>query len=130
MESRELMLIKRLKTASGKILALEDRLLPAHICQRYPEDELKTQNICPDLLDRHPDTVFASMAYHFISRPLGREEQIIVGQNTPEPVLQRIGEYFDDAGRCFLYSRYAFVSDLVDVCYRYERNDNQFTLIG
>jgi len=127
-KSDKIMLIRRLKLASGKILALEDRILPAHVPDRYSDKELEEVNINPNLLERYPDTITKRMKYYFVSQPLNQQENDLLKVTPATPLLQRIGEYFNSAGDCFMVGRHIFVSELIDLSYEFEKTDDFWIL--
>jgi DNA-binding GntR family transcriptional regulator len=127
-KSDKTVLIRRLKLASGKILALEDRILPAHVPDRYSEKELEEVNINPNLLERYPDTETKRMKYYFVSHPLTQEENELLKVAKATPFLQRIGEYFNSVGDCFMVGRHIFVSELIDLSYEFEKKDDSWIL--
>lgn len=122
------MLIRRIKMFSGKILALEDRILPERILKRYSDKELEKENINPTLLGKYPDTDIAKMRYYFISKPLAQEETDILKIRKGTSFLQRIGEYYNSAGECFMIGRHTFVTTQIHVSYEFEKIDNSWRL--
>ena len=117
-------LIRRIKMSSGDILALEDRILSKHIIERYTKDELKNENINPTLLGKYPDTDSIRFKYYFVSKPLNQIEAKILKQKEGSHFLQRIGEYYNFAGECFMVGRHIFVSTHIHVSYEFEITDD------
>ena len=127
-QSEPTVLIRRLKMSSGKILALEDRILPEHILARYTEQEIENENINPNLLEKFPDTETKKMKYYFVSKELSPEEAKILNFAEGTPLLQRIGEYHNSAGECFMTGRHIFVDTKIHVSYEYEKNKDSWNL--
>ncbi|MCF8070529.1 MAG: GntR family transcriptional regulator [Desulfobacterales bacterium] len=125
--SEKKMLIRRIKLSSGKILALEDRVLPASIVERYSDKELENENINPNLLEKYPDTQTIKMKYYFVSKPLTQNEADLLKIKKGSHFLQRIGEYFNTAEECFMIGRQIFISQ-INVAYEFERRDDFWML--
>lgn len=121
-------LIRRLKISSGKILALEDRILPDHVCKRYSKQAFENENINPTLLEKYPDTQAKKMKYYFVSKPLSREEADLLNLEMGTSFLQRIGEYHNSAGECFMIGRHIFVETKIHVSYEFEKNGTFWNL--
>ena len=115
------MLVRRIKLSGGKVLALEDRILPRRVVERYSENELDKENINPNLLEKYPDTDAIKMKYYFISKPLTQEEADILKMKRGASFLQRIGEYYNSAGDCFMVGRHIFVAAQIHVSYEFEK---------
>jgi len=126
--SEKKVLVRRLKLASGKILALEDRVLPAYVLGRYTEEELEKENISPTLTHRYPDTVPDRMRLHFVSKSLSKEESKLLKVDEGTTFLQRIGEYYNPVGECFMLSRYIVVSEKIAFSYTLERKEDHVIL--
>ena len=126
--SDNLILIRRLKSFSGKILALEDRILPDHVVDRYTDEELKKENICPFLLGRYPDTDLAKFRYYFSTYKTSKAVSGILHKDEGTPFLQRIGEYYNSNDECFMVGRHIFITDEIKVCYEVEKVDDFWVL--
>jgi DNA-binding GntR family transcriptional regulator len=126
--SEENMLIRRIKISSGTILALEDRILPVHVVERYSKEELENENINPNLLEKYPDTYAKHMKYYFVSSPLSIEEADLLKIKNETSFMQRIGEYYNSEGECFMTGRHIFISKNVNVSYEYERRSDHWRL--
>ena len=126
--SEDKILIRRIKKSSGVILALEDRILPAHVVERYSKEELENENINPNLLEKYPDTYAKHMKYYFVSMPLTLEETDLLKIKKKSSFLQRIGEYYNSEGECFMIGRHIFVSKNINVSYEYERMADHWRL--
>lgn len=126
--SEETVLIRRLKLDSGTPLALEERILPSHVARRYSEREFETENICPDLLGRYPDTQFEQLRYVFVSHPLNKTEKKLLGIKNQGAFLQRMGEYFNPLNECFMISRLIIASDRINLSYAYKKKGNVWVL--
>lgn len=126
--SEKTVLIRRLKLDSGTPLALEERILPLHVAQRYSEQEFETESICPDLLGRYPDTQIEQLKYVFVSQPLNKDEKKLLNIKTQDAFLQRMGEYFNPLDECFMISRLIIASDRVNLSYAYKKQDNDWIL--
>ena len=113
-------LIRRIKMSSGNILALEDRILPKSIIERYTREELETENINPTLLGKYPDTDSLRFKYYFVSKPLNQVEADLLKKKKGSHFLQRIGEYYNFSGECFMIGRHIFVSTQIHVSYEFE----------
>ncbi|MBU1697012.1 MAG: GntR family transcriptional regulator [Proteobacteria bacterium] len=127
-KSEDKMLIRRIKKSSGVILALEDRILPAHVVERYSKEELENENINPNLLEKYPDTYAKHMKYYFVSMPLTLEETDLLKIKNKFSFLQRIGEYYNSEGECFMIGRHIFISKNINVSYEYERTADHWNL--
>jgi len=127
-KSEDKMLIRRIKKSSGIILALEDRILPAHVVERYSKAELENENINPNLLEKYPDTYTKHMKYYFVSMPLTLEETDLLKIKKKSSLLQRVGEYYNSKGECFMIGRHIFVSKKINVSYEYERTADHWRL--
>ena len=124
--SDKTVLIRRLKLASGKILALEDRILPAHVLDRYSDHELEKENINPNLLEKYPDTETSRVKYFFVSQTLNRDGNELLNVSETTTFLQRIGEYYNSVGECFMIGRHIFVSKLINPSYEFEKSDDSW----
>lgn len=124
--SDKTVLIRRLKLASGKILALEDRILPAHVFDRYSEHELEKENINPNLLEKFPDTETRRVKYFFVSQTLNQDENELLKVSKATSFLQRVGEYYNSAGECFMVGRHIFVSKLINPSYEFEKSNDSW----
>ncbi len=122
--SEKKVFVRRRKVASGKILALEDRILPAYVLDRYSEEEMKKENISPTLIFRYPDTFIDRFRLHFISRSLNKEESKLLKVDEGSTFLQRIGEYHNSVGECFMLSRYIIVSEQIAFSYTFEMKED------
>ncbi len=120
--------VRRLKVASGKILALEDRVLPAYVLDRYSEEEMEKENISPTLIHRYPDTVIDRFKLHFVSRSLSKEESKLLKVDEGSTFLQRIGEYNNSVGECFMLSRYIIVSEQIAFSYTFKKKEDYVIL--
>ena len=127
-KSEKTALIRRLKLSEGEILALEERALPQHVLDRYTDEELRKENINPNLLERYPDTVTLKLRYYFATHQLGGAEARLLGMKKGTPLLVRIGEYWNQAGECFMLSRYIFISQKVNVSYEFEKAEDSWKL--
>ena len=114
-------LIKRLKTVGDELLAMEERLLPAHVPDRYSSRELENENISPDLLDQYPDTQTKRFSYIFASHALPPEDCTQLGLSESSRFLCRIGEYFNALDECYMLSRLMIFSDRITLWYGYEK---------
>lgn len=121
-------LVRRLKIASGIILALEDRILPAYVLDRYSEEELENENISPTLTHRYQDTLPDRLRYHFVSKSLNKKESKLLKVDEGATFLQRIGEYYNSVGECFMLSRYIVVSEKIAFSYTLERKEDHVIL--
>jgi GntR family transcriptional regulator len=121
-------LIRRVKISAGNVLALEDRILPNRVVERYSDKELESENINPNLLEKYPDTDATKMKYYFISKPLTQEEAKIVKMKKGKSFLQRIGEYYNSAGECFMVGRHIFVTTQIHVSYEFEKVEDSWRL--
>jgi len=126
--SEENILIRRIKISSGRILALEDRILPVHVVERYTKEELENENINPNLLEKYPDTYAKHMKYYFVSLPLTLEESDLLKIKNKTSFMQRIGEYYNSEGECFMIGRHIFISKNINVSYEYERRSDHWRL--
>ncbi len=126
--SDKTILIRRLKMTSKEILGLEERILPAHVLERYSQRELEEENISPNLLGRYPDTDTKRIKYYFVTQPLNQEEKKLLEVVKATSYLQRIGEYFNSEEECFMVARYIFVSKLATLSYEFEKMDDCWVL--
>ena len=126
--SDQLMLIRRLKTSLGRILALEDRILPEHVLGRYSDDELKEENICPYLLERYPDTDLARFKYYFSMYSTSKTVSDLLETKEGASFLQRTGEYYNSNNECFMVGRHIFIAADIKVCYEIEKKDDFWAL--
>ncbi len=121
-------LIRRIKLSFDKILALEDRILPSRVIKRYSKEELERENINPNLLEKYPDTDTFKMKYYFLSKPLSRKEADLLKIKEGTSFLQRIGEYYNSAGECFMVGRHIFISEQINVSYEFEKKEDHWRL--
>jgi GntR family transcriptional regulator len=121
-------LIKRLKMADGQLLAIEERILPAHVTDRYSSQELETENISPDLLERYPDTQTKRFKYIFTAQPLEETESRLLKHLSSTMFLRRIGEYFNTVEERFMLSRLTVLSERISLLYEYEKHENTWLM--
>jgi GntR family transcriptional regulator len=120
--------IRRVKKIQETIVALEDRILPDYIVDRYSHEELERTNVNPCLLDRYPDTLCDRFKYIFTAAPTLPDEAECLGIEPGTVLLQRIGEYFNRAGECFMHGRLVFVSNRFQVSYEFLNKDTHWQL--
>ncbi len=111
--------IRRIKKIQSEVAALEDRIIPEYIVNRYTEKEIHTENVHPNLLERYPDTACAKFKYIFTASPILPDEAECLGLKPGTVLLQRIGEYFNRADECFMHGRLVFASNSFQVSYEF-----------
>jgi len=121
-ESGDPLLIKRFKMVGDELLAMEERLLPAHVLGRYSSDELEKENINPYLLDQYPDTQTQRLSYIFASQPIEPADCKLLNQPESTKFLCRIGEYFNNLNERFMLSRLIVFSDRITLGYEYKKD--------
>ena len=122
------MLIRRIKMSSGQLLALEDRVIASQVIERYSDDELENENINPNLMSKYPDTDCTKFKYYFVTKPLTRAESDLLNLKAGDHFLQRIGEYYNSAGECFMIGRHIFLSSQIQVSYEIEKIEGSWRL--
>ncbi|MBG0776402.1 MAG: GntR family transcriptional regulator [Desulfovibrionaceae bacterium] len=121
-------LIQRAKIARGEFLSLEERILPGSVVARYSEEELNSENICPTLMDRYPDTAVVRIKYRFSTKPLPDELAGEFGQERGALFLARSGEYYNQAQECIMHGRHIFISKLFSVSYMFSRGEHSWSV--
>lgn len=116
--------IKRLKMVDDELLAMEERLLPAHVLGRYSHDELEKENINPYLLDQYPDTQTQRLSYVFASQSIEPADCKLLNLPESTQFLCRIGEYFNNLNERFMLSRLMVFSDRINLCYEYKKEND------
>lgn len=117
-------LIKRFKMVDNEVLAMEERLLPAHVVGRYSSDELEKENINPYLLDQYPDTQTQRLSYTFASQSIEPAESKLLNQPESTKFLCRIGEYSNNLNERFMLSRLMVFSDRITLWYEYKKEND------
>ena len=98
---------------------MEERLLPGFVVKRFSPNEIESENISPDLIERHPDTTTKRFNYIFLSQPLTQEEANLLSLPQGMSCLRRIGEYYNSVDERFMLSRLAIVSDRINLRYEF-----------
>lgn len=120
--------IRRKKMAFNELLALEERLLPSFVVKRYSKQEIESENISPDLVDRYPDTETTRFNYSFVSQPLTEEESDLLNLQPKIHFLRRIGEYYNAVDDRFMISRLTIISDRINLRYEFAKRGDVYTL--
>lgn len=122
--------IRRVKSTADELLAVDERLLPGFIVNRYSREEIENENLIIDLMEKHPDTQMDQFSYAFTSQSLSAEESALLKIPRQTRLLRRIGEYFNHIGERFMLSRLTILSDRISLKYEYSRHDDGWIIPG
>ncbi len=122
--------IRRTKWASDELLAVDERLLPGSVVERYSQKEIENENLFLDLMGKNPDTQTERFNYIFISQPLSKEESKLLKLPRGTLFLRRIGEYYNSIDERFMLSRLTIISDRITLKYEFSKKDNGWLIQG
>ncbi len=122
--------IRRMKSTSGELLAIDERILPGFVVKRYSQEEIKNENLFFDLMEKNSDTQTEQFNYTFISQALTNEESELLKFPRGTSFLRRIGEYYNVMNELFMLSRLTIVSDRINLKYAYTKQKNGWIIQG
>jgi GntR family transcriptional regulator len=122
--------IRRTKWTSDELLAVDERLLPGYVVERYSQAEIENENLFLDLVGQNPDTQTERVNYYFTAEPLSKEESKLLKLPRGVSFLRRIGEYFNAIEECFMFSRLTIISDRINLKYEFSRKENNWLIQG
>lgn len=120
--------IRRVKWASGELLAVDERLLPGSVVRRYSQEQIENENLFLDLMAKNSDTQTDRFNYMFIAQSLTKEEGKLLKLAPGTGFLRRIGEYYNAIGDRFMLSRLTIISGRINLRYEYQKQDNGWVI--
>ncbi len=125
---RRLFLVRRLKRAGRKPLAIEERLLPLAIAGRFSENDFRSKPIF-DLLEERPENEIVRVAYTITSAPLSETERKLLSTDTHIPGIRRIGIYYGRDETPLMAGRLTFRADRIELKFEFHKKDDNWGVV-
>ncbi|MBW1714054.1 MAG: GntR family transcriptional regulator, partial [Deltaproteobacteria bacterium] len=121
--------IRRLQMTGDKPLALEERLLPPEVANRFVDEDFKEGPIF-DLLSRYPETEIMRVTYRITSSPLRDQEVQEMGVAPDSAVIRRTGIYFDHQERPVMVGKVTFLADRIELRFEFHKKDDNWGIVA
>ena len=121
-------IIKRLKSADGKPLAIELRALPLPVAALLRAEDLAEKPIF-DLLDGHTDSRILQVTYSITAAAASEQEAQELEIFPGTPVIIRMGVYYNRRQQPVMCSKLIFPADRVDLRFEFHRDDDNWGVI-
>lgn len=128
-KDRALVLIRRLKLAENKPLAIEERLLPRDVAERIPKADLSTRPIF-DLLERSTENRIVRVIYTITSSPLTMSEAKVLHAGRRAPVIRRAGMYFNPEHEPIMAGRVTFLAQRTELKFEFLKTDENWGIVS
>jgi GntR family transcriptional regulator len=126
---KKFFLIRRLKLAERKPFAIEERLLPIEIADRFSQIDFRNKPIF-DLMDENPDTEIVRVAYTITSSLLSETETKMLLTGRRVPGIRRIGIYYGRDENPLMAGRLTFRADRIELKFEFHKKDDNWGIVS
>lgn len=128
-QKKELFLIRRVKLADRKPLAIEERLLPLEIADRFSKKDFRSKPIF-DLLEERRENEIVRVAYTITSSPLTENEAEMLSADRRVPGIRRSGTYYGKDENPLMAGRMTFRADRIELKYEFHKEDDNWGVVN
>lgn len=128
-EWKKIKLIRRLKLADKKPLAIEERLLPFELAQGILKTDFHTKPIF-DLLEANPDNEIFRVTYTITNIPLTEEEADTLEVGLHASAIRRTGVYFNRQEIPVMFGRVTFLADRIKLKFEFHKADDTWEIVS